>query len=208
MVTMKGARTHIVHYISALDIDIMQKEMVRQQANVHVTPEYVVRQLFNFKKQEISKVFRDHFKLGPGFEAQYNDYHGTRNLEMALNHRKIVAQSPSNGDSVSATDPAIYRGHQATSTLTDHIVRAMARSVIEKQRTSMYTNDDPEISMVPIISPMADEVKLEESRERKERKAEESMTVPLETLDTMDGMVDDIVDDLLDEVDVEDSTQI
>ena len=70
MITMRGARTHIVHYMSESAIDGMQRKM-----NMAVTPERVTSQLFDFKKAEIEHAFTAHFHLEEPFEAVYSDYH-------------------------------------------------------------------------------------------------------------------------------------
>ena len=137
MLTTKGARTHIVHYISQNDIDIMQKTMVEAQANIHVTPEYIVRELFNFKAKEVTQAFKSHFfsgeaGLGRGFEAVYNDYHGTSNLEMALSKKnmQVPAQSPDSDltDSFGNLGPV----HGRMDTLSMGGMRGLAGSIVQK----------------------------------------------------------------------------
>ena len=74
MITLRGARTHIVHYVTQLEIESAQKEYNKAGVEVIVTADFLVSQLFELKRNEICKVFCAHFGLKDKYDVEYQDY--------------------------------------------------------------------------------------------------------------------------------------
>eukprot|EP01084_Bolivina_argentea_P022927 42645_1 len=76
-----GAIIHVVHMVDQSEVDIMRQEL--DDDEIIVNPYFYTQQLFSSLKNEITGLFRIHFKLGQDCFVEYDDFVG-------LNKRKIT----------------------------------------------------------------------------------------------------------------------
>ena len=63
VLTKAGSITHIVHLMQRDALDIYAEEMFKDRDSLEVTPMSVIRRVYGLKNEEITKIFRDHFRF-------------------------------------------------------------------------------------------------------------------------------------------------
>ena len=87
MVTKYGIITHLVHYVYAEDLEIMEEELLNEnEKDAIVTPKFFVAQLFIAAKNDIKCVFCQHFMLNNDFEVEFHHRLGIKGRTLRENN--------------------------------------------------------------------------------------------------------------------------
>merc|ERR1719242_2987882 len=79
-ITKKGAITHIVHDMQGEDLQIYAEELFKYKDPSEVTGISVIRKVYELRKDELTKLFRDRFHLNTDFKVEFVDRIGKRCL--------------------------------------------------------------------------------------------------------------------------------